>query len=273
MGEDGFALLDLLAAPTTPAQLRELSSVKTLQVIWSQQYERTTGSKPGGETSGRSPVRWKALTELPRAAEPLDSPSDLDLRYRTKRDTHWLGYMVHYPETCDRKKISLITHVHPTPATVHEAQCTAPIQDALSERNLLPREHRVDAAYIDAELLVNSAHEHHITLVGPPRPKAGWQNKVAGAYGYDQFTVDWKRKQVRCPQGKWSLPWRERHDPSRDPWFAAHFRTQDCAACAMRSLCTRSPRQARFFKLLPREQHEALQKARAIHAPEAGQQR
>ncbi len=23
---------------------------------------------------------------------------------------------------------------------------------------------------------------------------------------------------------------RERRDPSRDPWFAAHFRTQDCAA-------------------------------------------
>jgi len=31
--------------------------------------------------------------------------------------------------------------------------------------------------------------------------------------------------------------------------------------------------QARFFKLLPREQHEALQQARAMHATEAGQQR
>ena len=121
--------------------------------------------------------------------------------------------------------------------------------------------------------MVTSAQEHHITLVGPPRPKAGWQNKVAGAYGYDQFTVDWERQQVQCPQGKWSLPWRERRDPSRDPWFAAHFRTQDCAACATRSLCTRSPRQARFFKLLPREQHEALQQARAMHATEAGQKR
>src|SRR5262249_50646341 len=52
-----------------------------------------------------------------------------------------------------------------------------------------------------------------------------------------------------------------------------HFRTQDCAACATRNLCTRSPRQARFFKLLPRDKHEALQRARAIHATEAGQQR
>jgi transposase len=263
----------MLAAATTPPHLRELSSVKTLEVIWSQQYERTTEPKSSGRSSGRRPVRWKALTELPRAAEQPESPYDLDARYRTKRDTHWLGYMVHYTETCDLKEISLITHVHTTPATVHEAQCTALIQEALNKRTLTPREHIVDAAYVGAELLVKSAHEHRITLVGPPRPKAGWQNKVAGAYGYDQFTVDWERQQVQCPQGKWSLPWRERRDPSRDPWFAAHFRTQDCAACPTRSLCTRSPRQARFFKLLPREQHEALQQARAMHATEAGQKR
>ena len=210
---------------------------------------------------------------MPRAAEQLESPYDLDARYRTKGGTHWLGYMVHYTETCERTKVSLITHVHTTPATVHDSQCTALIQDALGQRQLLPREQIVDAGYIDADLLVSSRSEHQITLVGPPRPKAGWQNKVAGAYSYDQFTVDWERKQVRCPQGKWSLPWRERRDPSRDPWFAAHFRTQDCAACPTRSLCTRSPRQARFFKLLPRAQQEALQTAREIHATEAGQKR
>ena len=209
----------------------------------------------------------------PRAAEQLESPSDREARYRTKRDTQWLGYLVHDTETCDRKKISLITHVHTTPATVHDSQCTALIQDALSARQLTPREHIVDTAYIDAELLVKSAKDHHLTVVGPARPKAGWQNKVAEASGYDQFTVDWERKQVHCPQGKWSLPWHERRNPSRDPWFAAHFRTPDCAACPTRSLCTRSPHQARFCKLLPREQHEALQQARAIHATETGQQR
>ena len=93
-------------------------------------------------------MRWKDLTELSRAAEQLESLYDLDARYRTKRDTHWLGYMVHYTETCDFRKISLIPHVHTTPATVHEAQCTALIQEALSERTLPPREHIVDAAHI-----------------------------------------------------------------------------------------------------------------------------
>jgi transposase len=273
VGEDGFALLECLASPTAPAVLRDLPSVKTLAAVWAQHYERLPSTPPTGSAAGRSPVRWKELQELPRAAEQLESPYDLEARYRTKRDTHWLGYMVHYTETCERTKVSLITHVHTTPATVHDSQCTALIQEGLARRQLRPREHIVDAGYIDAELLVSSRRDHQITLVGPPRPKAGWQNKVAGAYSAEQFTVDWERKQVRCPQGKWSLPWRERRDPRRDPWFAAHFRTQDCAACPTRSLCTRSPRQARFFKLLPRAQQEALQTARAMHATEAGQKR
>jgi transposase len=273
VGEDGFSLLDQLAASTTPAPLRELPSVKTLKVIWSQQYERLPVAKPPGGSSGRGPVRWKELKELPRAAEQLESPYDLDVRYRTKRDTHWLGYLVHYTETCDQKKLSLITHVHTTPATVHDSQCTALIQDALGRRQLLPREHIVDAGYIDAELLVNSRQDHQITLVGPPRPKAGWQTKVAGAYSNEQFAVDWERKQVRCPQGKGSLPWREPRQPGRDAWFPARFRRQDCAVCPTRSLCTRSPRQPRLLKLLPRAQYEALQAARATQATEAGQQR
>jgi transposase len=120
---------------------------------------------------------------------------------------------------------------------------------------------------------VSSVQEHKITLIGPMRPQAGWQTKVAGAYSNDQFTVDWERQQVRCPQGQWSLPWREPRTPSRDPWFPARFRTQDCAACPTRHLCTRSPRQARFLKLLPRAQYEALQTARATHATDVGQKR
>jgi transposase len=273
VGEDGFYLLDELAAATTPTPLHELPSVKTLAAVWQQQYDRPAGPETAAGGAGTRPVRWKELAELPRAAEQLESPYDLEARYRTKRETHWLGYMVHYTETCDPKEVSLITHVHTTPATVHDSQCTALIQAALGERKLTPREHIVDAGYIDAELLVKSAQDHHITLVGPTRPQAGWQTKVAGAYSNEQFTVDWERQQVQCPQGKWSLPWREPRNPGRDPWFPARFRTEDCAACPTRKLCTRSPRQARFLKLLPRAQYEALQRARATQATEAGQKR
>jgi hypothetical protein len=37
VGEDGFYLFDLLAAATTPAPLRGLPRIMTLQVIWEQQ--------------------------------------------------------------------------------------------------------------------------------------------------------------------------------------------------------------------------------------------
>lgn len=77
---------------------------------------------------------------------------------------------------------------------------------------------------------------------------------------------------MRCPQGKWSLPWRARQDSSGDPRFPVHFRMTDCAVCPTRQLCTRSPRQARILPLLPRAQYEALQTARAAHATAAGQQ-
>jgi len=77
-------------------------------------------AQAAGGFSRRGWVRWKEVQELPRAAEQLESPYDFDARYRTKRDTHWLGYMVHYTETCDAQQASLITHVHTTPATVHD---------------------------------------------------------------------------------------------------------------------------------------------------------
>jgi transposase len=75
----------------------------------------------------------------------------------------------------------LLTHVHTTAATVHEAQCTAPIQQALVEKALPLSEHLVDAAYIDAELLVQSRDEHGITLRGPTQPSPGWQAQEDGA--------------------------------------------------------------------------------------------
>jgi transposase len=110
--------------------------------------------------------------------------------------------MVHVSETCEPAAPSVLTHVHTTPATVHEAQCTEPIQQALVAKGLPPHEHLVDAAYIDAALLVTSWEEHGMTLRGPARPNSSWQSHVGGGYTIEHFAVDWARQQVRCPQGK-----------------------------------------------------------------------
>ena len=272
VGEDGFHFLDAVEAAEAPTEVRALPILASLRRTWQRHYERMGDAAPAGEGDAKRCVRFKANRELPPAAESIESPYDADARYRHKRDTSWTGYMVHVSETCEPTAPHLLTHVHTTPATVHEAQCTTPIQQALMDKELPPREHFVDAAYISADLLVHSRDEQGITLRGPTRPSQGWQMQVAGAYTFEQFTVDWERQQVRCPQGKTSVSWAERVGPADHPFIQVRFSTQDCGTCAQRALCTHAkPPQARTLKLHPRPQSEALHAAQAWYAGEEGQ--
>jgi transposase len=273
IGEDGFYFLDALEAAEAPKEARELPILENLRRTWQRHYERTVDQAmaAGGGTQLR--VRFKTSRELPPAAEGIESPYDADARYRHKRDTSWTGYMVHVSETCEPTAPHLLTHVHTTPATVHEAQCTTPIQQALLDKELPPYEHFVDAAYISAELLVHSRDEQGITLRGPTRPSQGWQMQVAGAYTVEQFTVDWERQQVCCPQGKRTASWQEHVTPDGPPYILASFRRQDCQACPARPLCTQAQQQGRRLRLPPQEQYEALAAARAWYASEEGIER
>jgi transposase len=133
VGEDGFQLLDALAAPETLAGLRELPIIATLRQTWQRHYEWSTGKVPTSGHPAVSRVRFKANRDLPPAAEGIESPYDPEARYRQKCDTPWTGYMVHISETCEPTAPHLLTHVHTTTAAVYEAQCTAPIHQALSD--------------------------------------------------------------------------------------------------------------------------------------------
>jgi transposase len=261
VGEDGFALLDALEAPDVPEAVRQAPSLTTLRRVWQRHYERTTGT--GATTKKRAVprVRFKANGDLPPAAEGIESPYDPDARYRHKRDTQWTGYMVHVSETCEPTAPHLLTHVHTTAATVHEAQCTVPIQQALVEKALPPREHLVDAAYISAALLVESQDQQGITLRGPTRPTQGWQAQVDGGYTIEQFEVDWAQQRVRCPQGKWSVAWWDQGTRARSRPIFVEFALEDCQACPARALCTRAQQQGRRVGLPPQDQYEALRAA------------
>ena len=272
VGEDGFLLLDALETPAAPAGLRELPRMEALRRTWQRHDERTARAPASPGEPPEYDVRFKASQELPPAAEGIESPYDVEARYRHKRDTQWTGYMVHVSETCEPTAPHLLTHVHTTPATVHEAQCTTPIQQALIDKDVPPRDHLVDAAYISAELLVKSREDHGIALRGPTRPDVSWQAQVEGAYSLDQFVIDWDQQQVRCPQGKTSVSWAERVGPADHPFIQVRFSTQDCGACAQRACCTHAmPPQARTIKFHPRPQYEALQAGQAWYASEEGQ--
>ena len=174
VGEDGFTLLDALEAPDVPEAVCQAPSITTLRRAWQRHYERTagTGATPKKRVVPR--VRFKANRDLPPAAEGMESPYDPEARYRQKRATQWTGYMVHVSETCEPTAPHLLTHVHTTAATVHEAQCTIPIQQALVEK-ALPRASIWSMRRISAPRCWSRVTSSRGSLCGgrPGRPKDG----------------------------------------------------------------------------------------------------
>jgi transposase len=78
----------------------------TLRCIWDQQFEPL---EQGGQ--------WPTEPALP-AAQLINSPYDLDARYGKKRTTVWVGFNVHFTQTCEEEAPQLIRHVETTPAPV-----------------------------------------------------------------------------------------------------------------------------------------------------------
>jgi DDE family transposase len=265
VGEDGFALLDRPDEPATPEELRGLPKVLILRQVWDRHFVREGGAPPGGG------ARLRAKDEPPPpATEPIESPYDTQARFRTRSGASWTGYVVHLTETCDDDTVHLLTHAMTTVATVHEARCTAAIHAALAGKGLVPAEHLVDAAYVDAELLVRGREALGVDLVGPPRGNPSWQGRVEGGYTLDRFEVDWDAERVRCPQGKLSSAWSPQVDHAGTPYVSVMFRPTDCGACPARPLCTRAKHGARHLKLQPRAEHEALGTARGRLATKEG---
>src|SRR4029450_10846780 len=121
VGEDGLALLDALDASEAPVGVRALASIAALRHTWPRHYARTPGTSPGEPAPARR-VRFKENRDFPRAAEGIESPYDVDARYRHKHGTSWTGYMVHVSETCDPTHPHLLTHVHTTSAACPQAR-------------------------------------------------------------------------------------------------------------------------------------------------------
>jgi len=84
---------------------------------------------------------------------------------------------------------------------------TAPIQETLAKKDLLPNEHIVDAGYMDATLLVTSQTDHQVQLTGPVRPDSSWQAQANTGYDISCFRIDWEAQKVTCPQGQTSRQW------------------------------------------------------------------
>ena len=110
IGADGYQLLDEVGKDGSPLVLRHLPALEVLRRVWLQHYYRCT-------VLGLEALRWRTTDERPPSARLIQSPYDLEARYSSKRDTHWVGYKVHLTETCDPGQPDLITQALTTPAT------------------------------------------------------------------------------------------------------------------------------------------------------------
>ena len=148
IGTDGLGLLGAVEAEGAPGGLRDLEAVSTLKRLLSEQYH------PPEEQGG--PVRLREPKEMPPAAQTLQSPYDPEARYSWKREVNWVGYKVHLTETCDPKRLNLVTHVETTAATVPDLKVLGSVHASLEKRDLLPREHLVDSGYMGSKEMADS---------------------------------------------------------------------------------------------------------------------
>ncbi len=252
VGMDGHYLLEQIYGAAAPPWLRQVPAVERLRQ-----------------------VRVRSPEQMPPNHQRLESPYDSQARNRTKRSLHGTGYCVHLTETCDDALPNLITNVETTVATIVDVEMAQPIHQSLAAKALLPKEHFVDAGYIDAEHLVNLEKTYQVEAVGPVSSEQSWQAQAQAGFDAAHFIIDWQQQQVRCPQGQLSQRWSETVKDRQQAVIHVQFSRQQGDACPCQALCTQAKASGygRTLKLLPQDQHQALQLARQDQTSDEFQQR
>lgn len=248
VGQDGWGLLSAIMADSQSHWMLSIPAIDTLQRIWKQDYLPLDA---GGS--------WIAEEDRLEAARLFYSPYDLDAEDSKKRSTYWIGYKVHFNETCDEDGPHLITHVATDIGPIPDREALPAIHTALDRQDLLPQQHRVDAGYVDAELLVASQMEYGVDLVGSTGKDHRWQTREQTGYASRDFSLDWEHEQARCPQGHSSSSWTPTKTRGQEV-IKIKFAYTTCGACPVRSQCTQAKR--RTVNVRRREASEALEAAR-----------
>lgn len=254
IGRDGVQLLLVIERATDLPWLRDLPVLETLRRVWAEQYTDLSVDT----------ICFREKKDLDIPGNLIASPYDPEARFSTKRGMDWVGYKVHFTETCDEDFPHLITHVQTTRASVQDDQVLEAVHQGLAERDVLPEVHLVDAGYTDAEGLVSSQRDYGITLMGPVAADPSWQAKAGEGFDKASFLINWEQETVTCPAGKKNYSWLPNGDRSRGVvgGIRVQFASRDCAPCLLRAHCTRAKVAPRELVLLPRERYEALRAAK-----------
>jgi transposase len=266
IGVDGYRLLAAAWASTAPEGVRTASCLEVLRQIWLQRYYTDAS---GAEVI----VCMQEPGNLPPAARCICSPNDLEARCGQHHEQGWIGYRTHLTESCDPDaQIHVITQVETVLAPTQDVEVVETIYDDLAAQGRKPQQHYVDAAYLSADLLVSTAQQETIEMIGPVTKlqNVSWQAKAQTGYDTAQFRIDWAARQATCPQGQTSAKWAA-NAPDRhgNAGIQITFPAAACQACATRLACTRSAKGGRTIRVQPQAQYEALRQARIEQATQA----
>ena len=121
VGRDGWGLLTAIQADPQNHWMLSIPAVDTLQRVWKQDY---LPQDAGGT--------WIVDEDRLESAKLYFSPYDLDASAATKRSTHWIGYKVHFSETCDEDLPPLITQATTTIAPTPDRHALPDIHTSLA---------------------------------------------------------------------------------------------------------------------------------------------
>jgi transposase len=247
IGRDGMFLLAAIWQPASPSYLRTLPAIEALRRCWISQFWIKDDV-----------LHWRQAGNLPPSPARIDSPYDLDAHYGAKGTTEWVGYKVHFTETCSLEDPHLITNVDTADAHEPDLAHVARGQDELGKRGLLPKRQLVDGSYVGSHVTLESLKKHGIELVGPV--KQNWHHsQIEKGYDLTAFTIDWDGHFAICPQGKRSTGWWTNTSATGRQVISTKFSRTDCSRCTVNAFCTKNgAKNSRKLSLRPREEHELL---------------
>ena len=260
VAQDGFDLLGALAEETAPEAARSLEEVAYLERLWDWYFVRET--PPDAPNSAVKAIRMKTKEELGPIGKRLCSPYDPEARLGHKGGTPWIGYRVHISETCEENYPRLVTHVVTKEASFHESYAAPLIHEGLSTKELLPGDHLVDTGYITAKALLDSKDRFGVKLIGATMQNSSRQQREREGFSLDDFTVDWRRKEITCPEGKVSEAWGEYESERMGKYVRIRFNASECQACEVKAKCTSSETRGRQMTLRREKAYLALARMR-----------
>ncbi|MCF6766632.1 IS1182 family transposase [Thiotrichales bacterium 19S3-7] len=241
IGKDAHTLIKLIEQDDTPYTIKTSSKVGSLRTMLARHFHSNNETYE---------VIYKTNKEAHQSEAQIESPYDIEARYRTKRQDNWSGYTVHLTETCDNGFANIITNVCTTTADVHDSMTVNIIHDSLKNKHLLPEKHLVDSAYMSAVHLYSSKLEFDVELVGPVRSSRKPKNFLEGSYTVEDFDIQWANKKIICPNGKESSSWRQTNTGNSPEHIDVVFRAADCKKCLNQKFCTQTKSGRKKFNLL-----------------------